>query len=107
MRTKDFIIEQLKQQINDFQSEVKVEHVGKVVEVGDGIARISGLSEVMSNEMLEFVTNSNESKINTHESVFGVALNLEEDTVGAIILGDYLKIKEGDEVKATGKLLSV
>ena len=100
MKTKDFIIEQLKQQINDFQSEIKVEHTGKVVEVGDGIARISGLSEVMSAEMLEFITNSN-------ESVFGVALNLEEDTVGAIILGDYLKIKEGDTVKCTGKILQV
>jgi len=117
MKTKDFIVEQLKQQISDFKSEVKVEKVGTVVEVGDGIARISGLSEAMSSEMLEFVTNSpafaeamvgkHESKTNQHESVFGVALNLEEDSVGAVILGDYLKIKEGDIVKSTGRILEV
>ncbi|MFH1326238.1 MAG: F0F1 ATP synthase subunit alpha [Candidatus Falkowbacteria bacterium] len=107
MKTKDFIVEQLKQQISDFKSEVKVEKVGTVVEVGDGIARISGLSEAMSSEMLEFVTNSNKSETNSHESVFGVALNLEEDSVGAVILGDYLKIKEGDTVKSTGRILEV
>ena len=100
MKTKDFIVEQLKQQINDFQSEVKIEHVGTVVEVGDGIARISGLSEVMSSEMLAFETSAK-------EVIYGVALNLEEDTVGAIILGDYLKIKEGDTVKCTQRILQV
>ncbi|PIR92038.1 F0F1 ATP synthase subunit alpha [Candidatus Falkowbacteria bacterium CG10_big_fil_rev_8_21_14_0_10_44_15] len=99
MRTKEFIVEQLKQQISDFKSEIKAEKVGTVVEVGDGIARISGLSEVMSSEMLEFYSGG--------EKIYGVALNLEEDTVGAIILGDYLKIKEGDTVKCTNKILQV
>ena len=99
MRTKEFIVEQLKQQISDFKSEIKAEKVGTVVEVGDGIARISGLSEVMSSEMLEFDSGG--------EKIYGVALNLEEDTVGAIILGDYLKIKEGDTVKCTQRILQV
>jgi len=98
-QTKDIVIEQLKQQISDFKSEVKVEKTGTVIEVGDGIARISGLSEALANEMLSFETSDGE--------VFGVALNLEEDSVGAVILGDYLKIKEGDTVKSTGRILEV
>jgi len=100
---KDFIIEQLKQQINDFKSEVKVEKTGTVLEIGDGIARISGLGDVMSSEMLEFTSNNK----GAGEIIYGVALNLEEDTIGAVILGDYLKIKEGDTVKSTGKVLQV
>jgi len=94
--TKDYIIESLKQQIKDFKTKVSVQKVGTVTEVGDGIARISGLSDCMASEMLEFSNN-----------VFGVAFNLEEDSVGAIILGDYLKIKEGDTVKTTGRILEV
>jgi len=97
--TKDFIIEQLKQQIADYKSEVKEQTIGQVIEVGDGIARVSGISEVMMSEMLEFKTISG--------SVFGVALNLEEDSVGAIILGDYTKIKEGDEVRCLKRILEV
>jgi F-type H+-transporting ATPase subunit alpha len=93
---KDYIIEQLKKQIADFKSEVATEKVGKVVEIGDGVARISGLSDCMASEMLEF-----------GNGVFGVALNLEEDRIGAMILGEYRDIKEGDEVKSTGKILSV
>lgn len=73
--------------------------VGRVIEVGDGIARISGLGDVMMSEMLEFAAAAG--------SVFGVALNLEEDRVGAIILGDYSKIKEGGEVKCARKILEV
>jgi F-type H+-transporting ATPase subunit alpha len=96
---KDFIIETLKKQIEGFKAETKSEKVGRVIEVGDGIARISGLSDAMASEMLEFTGSS--------ESVFGVALNLEEDQVGAMILGEYEKIKEGDTVKSTGKILSV
>ncbi|NTU99001.1 F0F1 ATP synthase subunit alpha, partial [Candidatus Falkowbacteria bacterium] len=94
--TKDFIVEQIKDQIADFKAKTKKEVVGKVVEVSDGIARISGLSEVMASEMLEFANGE-----------IGVALNLEEDRVGAMILGDYKGIKEGDEVKSTGKILSI
>jgi len=97
--TKDFIVEELKKQISNFQIDVKEQIVGRVAEVGDGIARISGLSSVMMSEMLEFNTRSG--------SVYGVALNLEEDSVGAIILGDYLSIKEGDEVKSLKRVLEV
>ena len=97
--SKDFIVETLKKQIENFKSETKTEKVGRVIEVGDGIARVSGLSDAMASEMLEFTTKRG--------PVYGVALNLEEDRVGAIILGDYLGIKEGDEVIATKKILEV
>ncbi|MFA6285348.1 MAG: F0F1 ATP synthase subunit alpha [Parcubacteria group bacterium] len=96
---KDFIVESLKKQISGFKDETKSEKVGRVIEVGDGIARVSGLSDAMASEMLEFVGKC--------EPVYGVALNLEEDQVGAMILGEYEKIKEGDTVKSTGKILSV
>ncbi|MFA5359086.1 MAG: F0F1 ATP synthase subunit alpha [Patescibacteria group bacterium] len=94
--TKDYIIESLKKQIKDFKTGVRLENTGTVVEVGDGIARIAGLSECMSSEMLEFPG-----------KIFGVALNLEEESVGAMILGDYVGIKEGDTVKTTGRILEV
>ncbi len=97
--SKDYIIETLNKQISGFKAETKSEKVGRVIEVGDGIARISGLSDAMASEMLEFTGKD--------ESVFGVALNLEEDQVGAMILGEYEKIKEGDTVRSTGKILSV
>ncbi|HPN54602.1 MAG TPA: F0F1 ATP synthase subunit alpha [Candidatus Moranbacteria bacterium] len=93
---KDFIVEQLKKQIENFKTEVATEKVGKVVEVGDGVARISGLSDIMASEMVEFPNGE-----------IGVALNLEEDRVGAMVLGNFTEIKEGDEVKATGKILSI
>ncbi len=96
MSNRDFIIEELKKQITDFKAEVATEKVGTIEEIGDGIARISGLSEVMASEMLAFPGDK-----------FGVALNLEEDTVGAIILGDEEGIKEGDTVKSTGRILEV
>ncbi|HCC23799.1 TPA: F0F1 ATP synthase subunit alpha [Candidatus Falkowbacteria bacterium] len=92
---KDYIIDTLKKQIENFEEQVAVDNVGRVVEVGDGIARIAGLSECQMSEMIDF------------GGVFGVALNLEEDTVGAMILGDYLKIKEGNEVRSTGRILEV
>ncbi|HLC63866.1 MAG TPA: F0F1 ATP synthase subunit alpha [Patescibacteria group bacterium] len=96
MSNKDQIIEQLKKRIEDFKAEATVAKIGTVVEVGDGIARITGLADCMSQEMLEFAGGQ-----------FGVALNLEEDAVGAMILGDYLEIKEGDQVKLTGRILEV
>ena len=92
----DQIIQQLKERIAGFDPKADISHVGIVTEVGDGIAKISGLSEVRSMEMLDF-----------GDGLSGVALNLEERTVGAIILGDFHKIKQGDTVKATGKILSV
>ena len=95
-KNKDFVVETLKKQIADFDEHMSVEETGRVVEVGDGIAKIAGLSEVMSAEMLDF-----------GEGVFGVALNLEEELVGAMILGDCLKVKEGTIVKSTGKILQV
>ena len=94
--TKDFIVEQLKEQIADFKVRAKSETVGRVIEVGDGIARIEGIADVMMSEMLEFKTASG--------SVFGVALNLEEDRVGAVILGEHFGIKEGDEVSCLKKI---
>lgn len=97
--TKDFIVEQLKKQIADFKTEIKEETVGTVTEVGDGIARVSGLSEAMMSEMLEFETEKGK--------VYGVALNLEEDSVGAILLGEYSGIKEGNKVKALKRILEV
>ena len=96
MSNKDQIIQQLKNQIEDFKTQASLEKVGTVVEIGDGIAKISGLSDCMSQEMLEF-----------EGGQFGVALNLEEDTVGAMILSDYLDIKEGDSVKTTKRILEV
>lgn len=96
MEIKDQILDSLKSQIEEFQSSAKVERVGKVIEVGDGIARITGLANVASQEMVEF-----------ENGQMGVALNLEEDTVGTIILGSDKGIREGDEVRTTGKILSL
>ncbi len=90
------IVENLRRQIEKFQSEVKAEKVGHVVEVFDGIAKVSGLSDIKASEMVLFTGGET-----------GVALNLEEDAVGVIILGNFDKIREGDEVKATGKILEV
>ncbi len=92
----DVIIQKLKEQIQGFDPKAQVSHIGTVVEVGDGIAKISGLSEVKAMEMLDFGNDT-----------FGVALNLEAKIVGAIILGNYEQIKQGGVVKATGKILSV
>ena len=110
-QTKDFIVEQLKQQIDEHKAEIKAQTIGRVIQVGDGIARISGLSDVMMSEMLEFTsgkhTNKNESETNITNKVYGVVLNLEEDSVGAIILGDFLSIKEGDEARSLKRILEV
>src|SRR5512137_2643602 len=92
----DEIASVLQTEIEQFESHVEVREVGTVLEVGDGIARVHGLSGVMSNEMVEFPN-----------GVQGLAFNLEENSVGIIILGDYLKLEEGQEVRALGKLLSV
>ena len=97
MRLKvDEISSVIKQEIAQYESQLDVREVGRVLEVGDGIARIYGLSKAMASEMVEFPNGS-----------FGQVLNLEENSVGVVILGDYLDIKEGDEVKGTGRLLSV
>jgi F-type H+-transporting ATPase subunit alpha len=92
----DEITKILREQIENYQQTVAVEEVGSVISVGDGIARVHGLDRCMAGEMLEF----------PHE-VFGIALNLEEDQVGVVLLGDYAEIKEGDTVKRTNKIMSV
>ena len=95
----DEIVSIIKQEIAQFSSELEVSEVGRVIEVGDGIARIYGLSNSMAGELLEFQTGEG--------AVMGQVFNLEEDTVGAVIYGDYLAVKEGDTVKSTGRLLEV
>src|SRR5210317_1695746 len=94
--SSDEIASVLQQEIEQFDSKIDVREVGTVLEVGDGIARVYGLSGVMAGEMVQFPG-----------GVIGLAFNLEENSVGVIILGDYLTINEGDEVKALGTLLSV
>lgn len=94
--TKNTIIENLKKEITAFKKTTGGEKVGIVAEIGDGIARVSGLSDIKASEMVTFANGET-----------GVALNLEEDFVGIIVLDDYKNIKEGDEVKATGKILEI
>ena len=96
----DEITNVIKQEVERYSSELEVSQVGQVIEVGDGIARIYGLSEARAGEMLEFETEAG-------EKISGQVFNLENDLVGAVIFGDYLKIKEGDSVRSTGELLSV
>jgi F-type H+-transporting ATPase subunit alpha len=86
----------IREQIGNYAVDVDIAEVGSVVSIGDGIARIHGVERVMAGEMLEFP-----------KKVFGIALNLEEDGVGTVLLGDYHEIKEGDIVKRTGRIISV
>jgi F-type H+-transporting ATPase subunit alpha len=107
MQQTDTIVDELKKKIENFSTDVKAEKVGTVIEVGDGIVRIFGLSDVASMEMLEFVSKDDSQSKNESGPIYGLALNLEEDNVGAVVLGEYQQIKEGDTVKPTGKVLSV
>ena len=86
----------IRKQIENFDVELKMDEVGTVLEVGDGIARVHGLENVMASEMVEF-----------ENGAYGLAMNLEEDSVGVVIMGDYLEIEEGQTVKRTGRVLSV
>ena len=86
----------IKKQIENYQSEIEVNDVGTVIQVGDGIARAHGLDNVMAGELVEF-----------SNGVMGMAQNLEENNVGIIILGPYQEIREGDEVKRTGRIMEV
>ncbi len=86
----------IRDQIKDFDKKVAMEEVGTVISAGDGIAKVYGLDNVMAGELVEFPG-----------GIFGMALNLEEDNVGVVVMGDYLGIKEGDTVKRTGKIASV
>ncbi|MFC1892545.1 F0F1 ATP synthase subunit alpha [Chloroflexota bacterium] len=90
------IVSVIKQQIEQFGMAVSMVDVGTVIEIGDGIARIHGLAAAKYSELLQFPN-----------EIMGIALNLEEDSVAAIILGDYSKIKEGDEVRCTGRIAEV
>ena len=92
----DEISSVITEEIQQYRSEVDLAEVGKVLEVGDGIARIYGLANAMSSELIAFANGA-----------YGQVFNLEESSVGVVILGDYLGIKEGDEVRRTGELVSV
>src|SRR3954468_13329307 len=86
----------LRQQLSSFNNSVELEEVGTVLQVGDGIARIYGLNNVRSGELVEF-----------ESGVRAIALNLEEDNVGAVLIGDQGSIKEGAKVRRTGKIASI
>src|SRR4030067_632365 len=90
------IVSIIKEQIRQFGTAVTMVDVGTVTAVGDGIARIHGLASAKYNELLQFPND-----------IMGIALNLEEDSVSAVILGDYSQIKEGDDVKCTGRIAEV
>ncbi|MDE1176261.1 MAG: F0F1 ATP synthase subunit alpha [Edaphobacter sp.] len=90
------ITELLRQQIENYEQKIQVDEVGTIISLGDGIARVHGLDKVMAGELIEFPHN-----------VAGLAMNLDEDQVGAVLLGDYTELKEGDQVKRTGKIMSV
>ncbi len=92
----DEIASVIREEIAQYRGEIEVAEVGKILEVGDGIARIYGLSNAMAGEMLEF-----------ENGTIGQVFNLEETAIGAVVLGDYLGLKEGDSVRGTGQLLSV
>jgi F-type H+-transporting ATPase subunit alpha len=92
----DEITQLIREQIENYESKIAVDEVGTVITLGDGIARVYGLDKVMAGEMLSFP-----------HGVAGIAMNLEEDQVGVVLLGEYTEIKEGDEVKRTGRIMSV
>ena len=90
------ILQELESQISGLKTAATKSNTGIVREAGDGVAKIEGLSDVMLNEMIEFPN-----------GLFGLALNLEQDSVGSVVLGDYKGISEGDTVKTTGRILEV
>ena len=92
----DEISQLIREQIENYESKITVDEVGTVITLGDGIARVYGLDKVMAGELLEFP-----------HGIAGLAMNLEEDQVGVVLLGDYTEIREGDEVKRTGRIMSV
>ncbi len=92
----DEITKLIREQIENYESKIAVDEVGTVISLGDGIARLHGLDKVMAGELLSFP-----------HGVAGIAMNLEEDQVGCVLLGDYTEIKEGNEVRRTGRIMSV
>src|SRR5947209_19572675 len=92
----DEITQLIRQQIENYETKIAVDEVGTIISLGDGIARLHGLEKVMAGELLEFP-----------HGVSGIAMNLEEDQVGAVLLGEYTELKEGDQVQRTGRIMSV
>ena len=92
----DEISKLIRQQIENFESKIQVDEVGTIISLGDGIARVQGLDKVMAGELLDCPHN-----------IAGIAMNLEEDQVGVVLLGEYTELKEGDQVKRTGRIMSV
>ena len=92
----DEITKLIREQIENYETKIAVDEVGTVMSIGDGIARLYGLDKVMAGELIEFPHN-----------VAGIAMNLEEDQVGSVLLGDYTEVEEGDEVRRTGRIMSV
>src|SRR5262247_2569207 len=92
----DEISKIIREQIEEYRAGVEVSEIGSVISVGDGIARVYGLEKVMAGELLDFP-----------HGVKGLALNLEESQVGVVLLGDYTEIREGDQVKRTGRIMEV
>jgi F-type H+-transporting ATPase subunit alpha len=92
----DEITKLIREQIENYESKVTVDEVGTIISLGDGIARVYGLDKVMAGELLDF-----------GHGIAGIAMNLEEDQVGAVLMGEYTEVKEGDEVKRTGRIMSV
>src|SRR6476646_6336646 len=90
------LLQEIEQQIAGAKTAAARQSVGVIREIGDGVARVEGLADAMLNEMLDF-----------GHGITGLALNLDETEVGVIVLGDYTQLKEGDEVRATGRLLQV
>lgn len=97
---KDYIIDELKKQIASVDTSSELKSVGKVLEVGDGVAKVAGLDDLMMSEMVKFDTEDG-------ENLFGVALNLEDGRIGVIVIGEVSRVKEGMKVSATGKILSI
>ncbi len=92
----DEITKLIREQIDNYESKITVDEVGTVMSIGDGIARVYGLDKVMAGELLSFPHN-----------VSGIAMNLEEDQVGVVLMGEYTEVEEGDEVKRTGRIMNV
>ncbi|HKW73890.1 MAG TPA: F0F1 ATP synthase subunit alpha [Terriglobales bacterium] len=92
----DEITKLIREQIENYESKISVDEVGTIISLGDGIARVHGLDKVMAGELIDF-----------GHGIAGIAMNLEEDQVGSVLLGDYTEVKEGGEVKRTGRIMSV
>ncbi len=92
----DEITKLIREQIDNYETKIAVDEVGTVMSIGDGIARVYGLDKCMAGELLSFPHN-----------VTGIAMNLEEDQVGVVLMGEYTEVEEGDEVKRTGRIMSV